>query len=303
MKTELIAAVEAGGTKFNCAIGTGPDDIRSQVRIETTSPTETLREMMDYLEHATREHGRIHAIGMGSFGPLDLQPSSDTYGYITTTPKDGWKYTDMLSAMRECFHVPIGFDTDVNAAALAEHTWGNGKGCDSLVYLTVGTGIGGGVLLRGEPHHGALHPEIGHIMVPQVMSEAPNPDGICPYHGTCLEGLISGPALEARWGAPPETFEPEHACWGEFASLMSLALMNLTLTVSPQRFILGGGVMHQTQLYPMIQEELQRMLNGYMDNYEVQEGMEHYVVHPALGDNAGLLGALALGKRAMKLGR
>lgn len=300
MKQELIAAIEAGGTKFNCAVGTGPDDIRSQVRIETTNPTETLREVMDYLEHASREFGKLSAIGIGSFGPLDLQPSSDTYGYITTTPKEGWKYTDLLNAMRECFHVPIGFDTDVNAAALGEFTWGNGKGCDPLLYLTVGTGIGGGVLLRGEPHHGALHPEIGHLMVPQVMSEAPYPDGICPFHGNCLEGLISGPALEARWGAPPETLDPEHACWGEFASLMALGLMNLTLTLSPQRIILGGGVMHQTQLFPMIQEELQRMLNGYLQTRELMESIEHYVVPPALGDNAGLLGALALGKQAMR---
>lgn len=300
MKTELIAAIEAGGTKFNCAVGTGPDDLRSQVRIETSSPTETLREAMEFLEHAARQHGRLSAIGVGSFGPIDLQPSSETYGYITTTPKEGWKYTDLLNAMRECFHIPIGFDTDANAAALAEFTWGNGRGCDPLVYITVGTGIGGGVLFRGEPHHGALHPEMGHMMVPQVMSAAPNPDGICPFHGNCLEGLISGPALEARWGAPPETFEPEHECWGEFASLMALALMNISLTLSPQRIILGGGVMHQTHLFLLIQEELQRMLAGYLQNYEVMEGMLNYVVHPALGDNAGLLGALALGQQALK---
>lgn len=300
MKTELIAAIEAGGTKFNCALGTGPDDIRAQVRIETTSPTETLHDVMDFLEHASRQHGRISAIGVGCFGPLDLHPSSDTYGYITTTPKEGWKYTDMLNEMKECFHVPIGFDTDVNAAALGEHNWGNGKGCDPLVYITVGTGIGGGVLIRGTPHHGALHPEIGHMMVPQVMSEAPNPDGICPYHGNCLEGLISGPAIEARWGAPAESFEPDHPCWGEFASLMALALMNISLTLAPQRFILGGGVMHQMHLFPMIQEELHRMLNGYLQNYEVQEGMQHFVVHPALGDNAGLLGAMALAKGILK---
>lgn len=300
MKTELIAAVEAGGTKFNRAVGTGPDDIRSQVRIETGSPTETLREVMEFLEGSAREFGKISAIGVGSFGPLDLHPSSETYGYITTTPKEGWKYTDLLSEMKECFHVPIGLDTDVNAAALGEFTWGNGKGCDPLVYLTVGTGIGGGALFRGEPLHGTMHPEMGHLMVPQVLSDAPNPDGICPFHGNCLEGLISGPAIAARWGAPAETFEPEHACWGEFASLMALALMNITLTLSPQRIILGGGVMHQTHLYPMIQEELQRMLGGYLETTELVERIQHYVVHPALGDNAGLLGAMALGKHMLR---
>jgi fructokinase len=300
MKTELIAAIEAGGTKFNCALGTGPDDIRTQTRIETTSPTETLHDVMEFLQHAIREHGRISAIGVGSFGPLDLHPSSDTYGYITTTPKEGWKYTDLLNAMRECFHVPIGLDTDVNAAALGEYNWGNGRGCDPLVYLTVGTGIGGGLLIKGAPHHGALHPEIGHLMVPQVMSEAPNPDGVCPFHGNCLEGLISGPALEARWGAPPETLEPDHACWGEFASLMALALMNITLTLSPQRILLGGGVLQQSQLCPLILEELARWLNGFLQNYVVMEGMQHFVGHRALGDDAGLLGALALGKQALK---
>lgn len=300
MKTELIAAIEAGGTKFNCAVGTGPDDIRSQVRIETTTPTETLREVVDYLEHASREFGALSAIGVGCFGPLDLQRNSETYGHITTTPKEGWKYTDLLGTLKECFHVPIGFDTDVNAAALGEHLWGNGQRCEPLVYLTVGTGIGGGVLLRGEPHHGALHPEIGHLMVPQVMSEAPNPEGVCPFHGGCLEGLISGPAIEARWGAPASSFDADHACWGEFASLMALALMNLTLTLSPQRVILGGGVMHQTQLFPMIQEELQRMLNGYLQTRELVEGIANYVVPPGLGDRAGVLGAMALGQQALR---
>lgn len=300
MKSELIAAIEAGGTKFNCAVGTGPDDIRSQVRIETTTPTETLREVVDYLEHASREFGALSAIGVGCFGPLDLQRNSETYGYITTTPKEGWKYADVLGTLRECFHVPIGFDTDVNAAALGEHLWGNGQRCEPLVYLTVGTGIGGGVLLRGEPHHGTLHPEIGHLMVPQVMSEAPNPEGVCPFHGGCLEGLISGPAIEARWGAPASEFDAEHACWGEFASLMALALMNLTLTLSPQRIILGGGVMHQTQLFPMIQEELQRMLNGYLQTRELMEGIANYVVPPGLGDRAGVLGAMALGQQALR---
>ncbi|MFZ4764988.1 MAG: ROK family protein [Roseimicrobium sp.] len=300
MKQELIAAIEAGGTKFNCAIGTGPDAILSQVRIETAGPTETLREVLSFLEHAAREFGQFSAIGIGAFGPLDLERHSDTYGYITTTPKEGWKYTDLLGEMKECFHVPIGLDTDVNAAALGEYTWGHGAGCDTLVYLTVGTGIGGGVLLRGVPHHGVLHPEIGHMMVPQVMSEAPNPDGVCPFHGACLEGLISGPAIAARWGAAAETFGPEHPCWGEFASLMALGLMNLTLTLAPQRIILGGGVMHQEHLFPMIREELQRMLNGYLQTRELMENMEQYIVPPALGDNAGLLGAMALGQAALR---
>jgi fructokinase len=300
MKTELIAAIEAGGTKINCTIGTGPDDLRSIKRIETTDPTETLREVLHYLDHGSKEHGHFSAIGVGSFGPIDLSPHSDTYGYITTTPKPGWKYTDLLGSLKEVFHVPMGFDTDVNAAALAENLWGAGKGCDPLVYLTIGTGIGGGVLVNGKPLHGALHPEIGHLFVPQIMSEAPDPDGICPYHGSCLEGLVSGPAIASRWGAPAESFPETHECWGEFSTLLALGLVNLILTLSPRRIILGGGVMHQTHLFPMIREEVQRLLNGYLQTRELMEDIDSYIVPPGLGDQAGILGALALGKEALR---
>lgn len=299
MKTDLIAAIEAGGTKFNCAVGTGPGDIRLSTRIATTTPTETLREVVSFFEGAAHQVGKFAAIGVGSFGPLDLTRNSDTYGYITTTPKDGWKYTDMIGALSEVFHVPVAIDTDVNVAALAEYTWGNGRQCDPLVYITVGTGVGGGVLVNGEPLHGAMHPEIGHLFIPQIMSDAPEPDGICPFHGFCLEGLISGPAIAARWGAAAESLPPEHACWGEFATLMALGLANLTLTLSPQRIILGGGVMHQTHLYPMIQEELQRVLNGYLQHAEVMEGIRDYIVRPGLGDQAGILGAMALGQQLL----
>ncbi len=295
----LIAALEAGGTKFNCAVGNGPDDIKISKRIETTTPTETLREVVAFFDQAARQYGNYSAMGIGSFGPLDLDQSNDTYGYITTTPKEGWKYTDLLGSLKECFHVPIAIDTDVNAAAIGEHTWGYGQGCDPLIYLTIGTGVGGGVLINGRPLHGMLHPEIGHLFVPAIMSDAPNPDGICPFHGDCLEGLISGPAIEARWGAPASEFPEDHACWGEVATILGLALANLTLTISPRRIILGGGVMHQQQLYPMIREELQRLLNGYLKTRELEEHIEHFIVPPGLGDQAGILGALALAKQAV----
>jgi fructokinase len=298
MNAPLIAAVEAGGTKFNCAVGTGPGDLKLTTRIATTSPHETLREVTDFFESASRQLGPFSAIGVGSFGPLDLAERSDTYGYITTTPKPGWKYTDLLGALRESYHVPVGFDTDVNAAALGEHTWGAGRGCDPLVYITIGTGIGGGVLIGGNPLHGALHPEIGHLYIPQVMSEAPRPDGICPFHGSCLEGLISGTAIAQRWGAPAESFPPEHECWGEFSTLLALGLVNLTLTLSPQRIILGGGVMRQTHLFPLIRGEVQRLLNGYVQARELMEDIGQFIVPPGLGDETGVLGALALGRRA-----
>lgn len=296
----LIAAVEAGGSKFKCAVGTGPGDLKLSTSIATTTPHETIREMTDFFQSASRQLGPFSALGVGSFGPLDLAERSETYGYITTTPKPGWQFTDLLGPMRECYHVPVGFDTDVNAAALAEFSWGWGQGCDPLVYITVGTGIGGGVLIGGKPLHGALHPEIGHMHITQVLTTAPQPDGVCPFHGgNCLEGLISGPAIAARWGAPPEAFPPEHECWGEFSTLLALGLANITLTLSPQRVILGGGVMHQTHLFPVIREELQRVLNDYLHTRELMEGIDDYVVPPGLGDDAGLLGALALGRNAL----
>ena len=300
MHPHLIAAIETGGTNFNCAVGTGPGDLRLTKRFATMAPHETLREMVDFFESAARQLGQFSAIGVGSFGPIDLVERNETFGHIMRTPKAGWQFTDLLGPLRDCFHVPVGFDTDVNAAALGEYTWGAGKNCDPLVYITVGTGIGGGVLIGGKPLHGAMHPEIGHLHIPQVMSSAPQPEGVCAFHGgNCLEGLISGPAIAARWGAPAESFPPEHECWGEFATLMALGLVNLTLTLSPQRIILGGGVMHQTHLFPMIQEEMQRLLNDYLHTRELMEGIGEFVVPPGLGDDSGLLGALALGRNAL----
>lgn len=299
-KPALIAAIEAGGTKFNCAVGTGGGELQMMERIATTTPEQTLREVLAFFDDATKQHGAISAIGVGSFGPLDLHRSSATYGFITTTPKPGWQNTDLLGPLRAKYHVPVGFDTDVNAAALGEHAWGSGQGCDPLIYITIGTGIGGGVFANGKLLHGALHPEIGHLHIPLVMSNAPQPDGVCPFHGNCLEGLISGPAIAQRWGAPAETFPPEHDCWGEFATLLALGLVNLILTLSPRRIILGGGVMHQPHLFPMIREEVARFLNGYVQCAEIVNDIRHFIVPPGLGDNAGLMGALALGLTALE---
>ncbi len=300
MNSPLIAAIEAGGTQFHCAVGTGPGDLRLTKRFSTMAPHETLREMVDFFESAARQLGQFGAIGFGSFGPLDLSERSDTYGYIMSTPKPGWQFTDVLGPLRDCFHVPIGFDTDVNAAALGEYTWGAGRNCDPLIYVTVGTGIGGGVVIGGKLLHGAMHPEMGHLHIPQVMTTAPQPEGVCPFHsGNCLEGLISGTAIAARWGAPAESFPPGHECWGEFAPMLALGLVNLVLTFSPQRIILGGGVMHQAHLFPMVREELQRLLNGYLHTRELMEGIDQFVVPPELGDEAGVLGALALGRIAL----
>jgi fructokinase len=295
----LIAAIEAGGTKFNCAVGTNTGGLGMMERIATTTPAETMGGVLKFFEAAERELGPIAAFGVGSFGPLDVHEGSKTYGFITTTPKPGWQNADLLGPLKERFTVPMGFDTDVNAAALGEHTWGAGKDCDPLIYITIGTGIGGGALVNGELLHGMLHPEMGHLLVTPPASSAPNPACTCPFHASCLEGYLCGPAISKRWGAPAETFAADHEMWREFATTMASGLVNLIVTLSPRRIILGGGVMHQAHLFPMIHAEVRRLLNGYLQTRELMQDMKHYIVYPGLGDRAGIMGALALGMRAL----
>lgn len=296
----LLAAIEAGGTKFNCAVGTSPGDIHFSKRIPTTKPDVTLREVVAFFEEAQKTCGAFAAMGVASFGPLDLDECSPTYGFITTTPKSGWQNADLLGPLRKRFDVPLGFDTDVNGAALGEHLWGAGQGADPLVYLTIGTGIGGGALVNGKLLHGMLHPEMGHIHVPVPHTSAPNPACVCPFHASCLEGYISGPALAKRWGVGAETFSPDHEAWCEFATIMAHGLVNIILTLSPQRIILGGGVMHQLHLFPMIRHEVARLLNGYVKTRAVLSELDRYIVPPGLGDEAGICGALALAAEALR---
>ncbi len=289
----LFAGIEAGGTKFVCAVGTGPDDIRAEVRFPTTSPAETLAHVVDFLHQAQAEHGPIAAIGVAAFGPLDPNPASPTYGFITSTPKPGWGNTDVVGALRRHFDLPIAFDTDVNGAALGEWRWGAAQGLDTFLYLTVGTGIGGGGMVRGHLLHGLIHPEMGHIR----MARDPQRDsfaGVCPFHGDCLEGLASGPAIEQRWGQKADTLPPDHPAWELEAEYLAQALHTFICTLSPQRVILGGGVMSQTHLFPRIRARVQASLNGYVRSPSVLEHIEDYVVPPALGHRAGVLGAMAL---------
>lgn len=288
-----FGAIEAGGTKFVCGVGSGPDDLKTVV-IPTTSPEETLARCLGFF--AQEGHG-IAALGIGSFGPVDLHPGSPNWGYITSTPKAGWQNTDLAGAFSRALQVPIGFDTDVNAAALAEARWGAAKDLRSCVYLTVGTGIGGGVVADGRLLHGMVHPEMGHIRIPHDWSLDPFP-GTCPFHGDCLEGLASGPAIQARWGQAAETLPPHHPAWKLEARYLALAVANFVFTLSPQRVILGGGVMHQPLLFPLIQAELRSILNGYIQAPQVLEDMERYVVPPGLAGRSGILGALALAQRA-----
>jgi fructokinase len=293
--TQLFGGVEAGGTKFVCAVGTGPDDIRAEARFPTTTPAETLRRTIEFF----RPHTGLAAIGVAAFGPLDLHRASPTYGHITSTPKPGWKNADIVGPLRRTFNVPVGFDTDVNGAALGEWRWGAGHGLETILYLTVGTGIGGGALVGGRPTHGLVHTEMGHIRLPHDLLADPFP-GTCPFHGDCFEGLASGPALEQRWGAKAETLGPEHPAWALEAQYIALALMTFICTLSPQRIIIGGGVMAQDQLFPLVRAETQRVLNGYVQAPAITEKIDEYIVPPALGGRAGVSGAIALAQ--MELG-
>lgn len=296
----LIVAIEGGGTKFFCGIGTGPDNILDTARFATTTPHETLENVSHWISKMKVTHGPIAAIGIGTFGPVDLNPDSDTYGYITTTPKPHWPQTDVVTFFKHRFKVPVGFDTDVNAAVLAEHLWGAGQGLDPLIYITVGTGVGGGVYVNGHLLHGLLHPEIGHLIVPApTNSQAIQREGQCPYHFSCVEGYVCGPSIAKRWGVKADALPPDHVAWEEVADVMGYALMNLTLTLSPKRIILGGGVMQQPHLIPLIRGRLKHHMNGYLSVAALSHDLDKFVVPPGLGTNSGLFGSLALGLRAL----
>jgi fructokinase len=237
------------------------------------------------------------AVGIASFGPIDPDPRSPTFGHITTTPKAGWAHTDLAGEVRRALRCPVGFDTDVNAAALGEHRWGAAQGLDTFVYLTVGTGLGGGGMVNGRLIHGLMHPEVGHMRVPHDRNDDPFP-GNCPYHGDCLEGLAAGPAIEARWGRRAETLPADHPAWDLEAHYLSLGLANLVLSLSPQRIILGGGVMEQRHLFPLMRRGVQSLLNGYVQVQAVLDGIDDYIVPAALAPRSGVLGALALAQDA-----
>jgi fructokinase len=291
-----FGGIEGGGTKFVCVIGRGPEEIVAEARIPTTTPEATLSRAADFFRAESARHGRLAAIGVGSFGPVDLRKASVTWGFITSTPKAGWANTDVAGRLMKDLGVPVAFDTDVNAAAIGEARWGAAQGLDTFVYLTVGTGIGGGGLAGGRPMHGLVHPEIGHMLLPHDRSQDPFP-GICPFHAGCLEGLASGPALLARWGQPAERLPADHPAWALEARYLALALANLVCTLSPQRIVLGGGVMEQAQLFPLIRREVVALLNGYIRAAEILDAIDAYIVPPGLGDRSGRLGALAMAER------
>ena len=290
----IYGGIEAGGTKFVCAVGTGPDELQAETQFPTTSPDETIGRAVDFFKAQPIE---LAAIGIAAFGPVDLDPASPTYGHITTTPKSGWTQADLAGRISRALGVPVGFDTDVNGAALGEHRWGAAQGLDTFLYLTIGTGIGGGGMLGGNLMHGLIHPEMGHMRLPHDWDADPFP-GICPYHGDCLEGMAAGPAIQARWGQPAQTLPDDHPAWPLQAHYLALALANLICTLSPQRIILGGGVMNVPQLFPLVRREVQHLLNGYVQAPEILDQIDCYIVPPGLASRAGVLGALALAEAA-----
>ncbi|MGD8792500.1 MAG: ROK family protein [Anaerolineae bacterium] len=292
----VFGGVEAGGTKFVCAVGSGPDDLRQEIRFPTTTPGETIGRVIDYFR-VRQAREPLAAIGIASFGPVDPDPDSATFGYITTTPKRGWAHTDFAGAVQAALDRPVGFDTDVNGAALGEHRWGAARGLDSFVYLTIGTGIGGGGLVNGRLLHGLVHPEMGHVYLPPHADD-PHPEGFCPFHGHCLEGMASGTAIEKRWGQRAESLPADHPAWALEAHYLALGLVNFICTLSPQRIIMGGGVMAQPGLLPMVRQQVQVLLNDYIQSPAIQDEIEAYVVPPGLGNRAGVLGAIALAEAA-----
>jgi fructokinase len=296
---EYFGGIEAGGTKFVCAVGTGPNYIRALTQFPTTSPQETIGRVVDFFQEQRRKIP-IAALGIGTFGPVDINPESATYGYITTTPKPGWKNFNIRGTIEEKLTLPAALDTDVNAAALAEHRWGAAQNLKTFIYLTIGTGIGGGGMVDGSPLHGLTHPEMGHVRVPHDWEKDPFP-GFCPYHGDCLEGLAAGPAIEKRYGIRGEQLSEDHPAWQILSNYIGLALANIICTLSPQKIILGGGVMEQDQLLQATRSRVQVLLNGYISAAEILDDIENYIVRPKLGKKAGVLGAIALALSAGNL--
>lgn len=294
---DKYVGIEGGGTKFVCAYGTGPNNLQERLVIQTENPASTMLAVIEYIKKVQSE-ASIVAIGASVFGPLDLEPASPTYGYITSTPKKDWVNFDFVGTLKREFNLPIGFDTDVNAAAISEYKWGAAKKLSDFIYLTIGTGIGGGVIANHRLIHGAMHPELGHILIPKAKDDTFR--GICPYHQNCLEGFASGPAIKARWKVDSALDLPDHhEGWDLEAYYLGIALANYTMSFSPKRIVLGGGVMRQQHLLPKIRQAFTQHLGGYIENPTVTQGLEWYIVGAGLHEDAGVLGAMALAELAL----
>ena len=288
----LFGTLEAGGTKMVLSLGNEQNELLEQKTIPTEAPEKTIPEMIGWFKARN-----ISSLGIGTFGPVDLNPASPTYGWITSTPKPGWRNTPLLPPMRDELGVPAKIDTDVNAAALAEWQLGAAKGLSSCLYVTVGTGVGAGLVIEGNLVHGLMHPELGHMLLRQEPGD-PAPAGFCPYHQGCVEGLASGPAIEKRWGTKAQYLSPDHQAWELEAAYLAQMCMNAVCAFSPEKIILGGGVMQQKHLFPMICRKTKELLNGYIHTKEILDEIDNYIVEPGLGTKSGATGALLLAKQA-----
>lgn len=296
----LFGGIEAGGTKFICVIADKQGNILQEKSLPTLSSEPTLKTVCDFfLLDAKEFFPDLVSIGIGCFGPLDLNPQSSTFGSITKTPKPGWSHTPIVNILEQKLQLPVAIDTDVNAAAMGEKMWGSGKEEDNLLYITIGTGIGGGAVVNGKPVHGLIHPEMGHIHIPHDKNRDPY-QGICSFHGDCFEGLASGPALADRWGQPAEKLPVDHPAWELEAEYIGCALANIICILSPQKVILGGGVMQQSHLMPKIRTNVINNLRGYLQSPLVMKDIDKFIVLPGLGNHSGSLGAISLAINIIK---
>jgi fructokinase len=312
---KIYGGIEAGGSKFICAVGTSPTDLLCK-RIETTTPQQTIEEVVAFFKPYTVRDAtrRVMAIGIASFGPLDLNKQSSRYGYITNTPKPGWKNINLAGLIKEAINVPVGIDTDVNGAALGEQAWGAARGLKTFVYVTIGTGIGGGGIVNGEMMHGLVHPEMGHLRIPLDPEDKPGFQGSCEFHKCdsrkgygCWEGLASGAAMQKRWGKRPEDIRENdkiyELAWNLEANYIAIGTYDLICTLSPQRIILGGGIMHHPGLLETVQIKVEKLLNKYVSALDSTEKIRNYLVHPVLKDTtsdtglSGVLGAIVMARR------
>lgn len=284
----LIGGLEAGGTKMVCAIGDENGQIFEKISLPTQSPDITIPKLLEFYKDKN-----IEAIGIGSFGPINLDRNSDLFGCIGNTPKQLWRAYNIYKAFEDGLKVPVGINTDVNGAALGEATWGAGRDLKNVIYITVGTGVGVGVCINGEPLHGLTHPEGGHISVKRMAQDEYS--GCCPYHGDCLEGLASGPAIEGRWGDKAYNLTNKPEVWEMESYYIAQAIINYILVLSPDKIVLWGGVMHQTHLFDLVRVKVKTMLNGYIKSDIIEKNIDGYIVEPGLGDEAGIKGAIRLG--------
>lgn len=292
----MFGAIEAGGTKFNCALADANGDVVSKTQFPTRDPETTLIDVVDFFTRAQAEHGAMISMGIGSFGPINIDPQSSQYGQFLKTPKPGWSHFDLLGSLKTSFDIPILVETDVNTAVIAEHAAGAGKGCSEVVYVTIGTGVGGGIISGGRLIKGGIHPEVGHMLLPRHPEDMMFA-GACPFHGGCLEGLAAGPSMKSRWGVPAETLEDDHIAWDIQAYYLAVMCVNLTATLSPQKIILGGGVSEKPGLIERVAVQFEKLWGDYLPLPNTGSAKD-YIVLPQLAPAAGLVGAIMLAQQA-----